>query len=142
MRTMILSLLLGTVATAASAVNFSGKWAMQVPGRGGPMRSTMTMTLILNQVGNEVTGNIASAGSSSAGSPVNTEILDGKVDGDTITFYVWTGSDQPSKRYYKGTMSGEEITFTVTGAPIGMGFGGGQGRGPSGPQQLTAKRTK
>jgi hypothetical protein len=46
------------------------------------------------------------------------------------------------KTLYKGTMSGEEtITFTITGGPAGGG-NFATGRGQSGPQKLTAKRTK
>jgi hypothetical protein len=98
--------------------------------------------------------------------------MDGKVEGDTLTFYVWVGGDEPVKQTYQGTMSGEEITFTVTGGR-GGGFGGGQaagggrggaaagqagapgqpaaagqnaaagrGAGAGGAQQMIAKRTK
>jgi hypothetical protein len=136
MRTLILSALLGAVAIAASAVNYSGKWALgNAAGRGGQT------ILVLNQVGQEVTGTIGARIDAGAGTPVNNEVLGGIVDGDTITFYVWTGRDQPVKTYYKGTMSGEEtITFMVTGGPAGGGFGGGGGQ--AGPRQVTAKRSK
>ena len=61
---------------------------------------------------------------------------------DTITFYVWSGTDQPVKTIYKGTMSGEEtIEFTVTG---GLAGGGNfaAGRGQSAPQKVTARRSE
>jgi len=149
MRTLKLSLLLGILGVAASAVNlvasqpvnFSGKWVFEVPGRGGQIRR---ITLLLNQVGNEVDGSISVRMDAGTGSPNNTEILNGKVENDTLTFYVWTGRDRPVKTYYKGMLSGEEIKFTVTGAVGGTGGSGGPsgGAGQGGPQQLTAKRAK
>jgi hypothetical protein len=168
MKRKLAIVLLGLASLPAFAVNFSGKWAIQTPsgrggGRGGPT------VLTLNQVGNEVTGTIGSGFGAASGSPVNTELLGGKVEGDVVSFYVWTGSDQPAKVTYQGKMSpsGEEIEFTVTGGRGGGGTGGqgpgqpggrggtagvqpaGQtgaaattGRGqPAGPQQVTAKRT-
>ena len=156
-------LLLGLAAMPAFAVNFSGKWALPGGGRGGPT------ILTLNHVGSEVTGSISGrGGNGGSGAPVNTEVLGGKVEGDVLTFYVWTGNDQPLKTTYKGTMSpsGDEIQFMVTGGrggAGGMGGGGGQGGAPargatgsqalpaaaatgrgqaSGPQQVVAKRAK
>ena len=89
-----------------------------------------------------MTGTITARSDAGTGSPVNTEILGGVVEGDTITFYVWSGTDQPVKTIYKGTMSGEDtIEFTVTGGPAGGG-NFAMGRGQSGPQKVTARRTK
>jgi len=46
--------------------------------------------MVLNQVGNEVGGNIiVPPRNTGYGSPINTEIHDGKADGESITFYVW-----------------------------------------------------
>lgn len=138
MRLLILSFLLSVVALSAPAVNFSGKWVIEGPNH-GPLRQSTT--LILNQIGNEVSGSISSRNFAASASPVHTEILDGKVEGDTLRFYVWTGLDRPVKAYCKGTLAGEEIKFTVTG---GAQFGGPAGPGSSqqGPQQITAKRAK
>jgi hypothetical protein len=129
------------------AANFSGKWALPA-GRGGAQT-----ILMLNQVGNEVVGTLSARGDVGTGAPVNQEILDGKADGDVITFYVWTGNDVPAKQMYKGTMSGDEITFEITGGPARRGGGGfgpnGQGRGAAGgrgpatpPPPPIAKRIK
>jgi hypothetical protein len=70
----------------------------------------------LNQVGSEVTGTLSARIDAGSASPINTEIFGGKVDGEVLTFYVWTGTDQPAKTSYRGTLSpsGEEIIFTVT----------------------------
>ena len=139
MRTLVLSTLLGVAAIGASAENFSGKWALESPGRGGRGAPTI---LVLNQVGKEVTGTITARSDAGTGNPVNSEVLGGVVEGGTISFYVWSGTDQPVKTMYKGTASGEEIIlFTATGGPAGGG-NYAPGRGQSGPQTVTAKRTK
>jgi hypothetical protein len=138
MRLLILSFLLSVGALSAPEVNFSGKWVIEGANR-GPMRQPTV--LILNQVGNEVTGSISSQIFAASASPTHNEILDGKVEGDTLTFYVWTGLDRPVKAYYKGTLSGEEIKFTVTGGAGLSGFAG-PGVGGQEPRQITAKRTK
>jgi hypothetical protein len=157
---LIWVVLLAGAGAAASAANFSGKWAIQNPsgrgGRGGPT------ILVLNQVGNEVTGTMGQRVDMGSGSPVGQDIMFGKVEGDTLTFYVWVGGDEPVKQTYRGTMSGDEITFTVTGGRGGGAGGGGRGAtGGGGPapagqqpaaatagqtapatQQVTARRVK
>jgi hypothetical protein len=82
-----------------------------------------------------VTGTITARIDPGTNSPVNTEIWGGRAVGDSVTFYVWTGTDQPAKTTYRGTLSadGEEITFTVTG--------GGRGPQTNTPQQVAARRT-
>jgi hypothetical protein len=42
------------------------------------------------------------------------------VTGDVITFYVWTGTDQPAKTTYRGTMSaaGKPHNFRVANNPL------------------------
>ena len=137
MRLLILSLLLSVGALSAPVVNFSGKWVIEGANR-GPMRQPAV--LILNQVGNEVTGSISPRLDVGSASPTHNEILDGKVEGDTLTFYVWTGLDRPVKAYYKGTLAGEEIKFTVTGGA--QRGSAGPDAGQQEPRQITAKRAK
>lgn len=131
MRFRLLCVLLAGAAMAAPAVNFSGKWTMETPaGRGGFGRGGPTI-LVLNQVGDEVSGSITVRLDPGTSSPVNTEVLGGKVAGDALSFYVWTGTDQPTKATYRATMSasGDEMVLTLTG-----------GRG--GSQELRAKRMR
>jgi hypothetical protein len=116
MTSLILSLLVAVLAIASPVANFSGKWVIEAQGRSPGQPVT---TLILNQIGNQVTGSISSRTDAFSASPVNTEILDGVVENDTVTFYVWTGLDRPVKTFYKGTFSGDEIKFTVTGGVAG-----------------------
>ncbi len=117
--------LLAAVSAPALAVNFSGKWAIQR----GPRASAMVV--VLNQVGNEVRGEILAVPEPWDNSPLNDGIWGGKVEGDALSFYVWTGTDQPAKVSYRGTMaaSGEEIVFTVTS-------------GSAAGQTVTARRVK
>jgi hypothetical protein len=152
MRIAVLSVVICGLAAAAQAPNFSGKWAIETPGRAGAQQTI----LVFNQVGSEVEGTIARGGGGGGGSaaPAHREIVEGKVEGNTITFYVWAGSDRPVKTVYKGVMAaaGDQIDFVITGAsgfPGGTPPGGGQagrgpagGRGQSGPQQVAAKRTR
>jgi hypothetical protein len=124
-----------TLALAAQVMpNVSGKWVIQGGGRRGP-----GPTLTLNQVGSEVTGELVGGGGGGGGSaaPINNEIFDGKIENGTLSFYVWRGTDQPYKTVYKGTLNaaGDEITFTVTGAPARAGS-------PATPQTITAKRAR
>ncbi len=102
---------------------------------------TVQVTLILNQVGSEVTGSAVSTTRASSGSPAGTEIHGGKAEGDTIFFYVWTGRDKPVKRVFRGRLSGEEIRFTVTGSPVRFDVRGRR-LDPLDPQEVTARRTK
>jgi len=124
-----LGVLLAAMAMPALAANFSGKWALQsAAGRGGRGATAVT----LNQVGDEVTGTISVRIDAGTNSPVNDEIWGGKVQGDTLSFYIWTGTDQPVRTSYRGTMSasGDEIAFTVTRGRAGAA------------QQMVARRVK
>jgi hypothetical protein len=138
MRALILTALMGALAAPASTVNFSGKWTMEISDRPG---RTIQATLILTQVGSEVSGSVVVRARASSGSPAGTEIYGGKVEGDVITFYVWTGDDTPVKVLYRGTLSDDEIHFTVTGSPVRFDVRGKRIESP-GPQEVTARRTK
>jgi hypothetical protein len=112
MKTAICCVLLAVASMALPVANFSGKWAIQNPGGRGRGGATI---VVLNQTGTEVTGTFGQRIDNGSGSPVGWEVLGGKVEGDTISFYIWTGVDEPVKQLYKGTLSGDEITFAVTG---------------------------
>jgi hypothetical protein len=137
-RILTFGVLLAAASVPALAANFSGKWAIQ-RSAGGSGRGNETV-LILNQVGEEVTGTIAAPVEPWTNSPLNNAIWGGKVEGNTLSFYVWTGTDQPAKATYRGAMSasGDEIVFTVTRARGGES--GGASAVPT--QQITARRVK
>lgn len=111
MKTLTLCFSILLFSVLARADNCSGKWVIETNGRGGQVQKTV---LILNQTGETLTGTISGRNNPGAASPVNTEIYGGKVVGDTVSFYIWQGSDQPWKQEFSGKFSGDEIIFTVT----------------------------
>lgn len=104
-----LTLLSCALAFAAFATDVTGKWTyeMQGGGRGGNGGGPITQTLTLKVDGDKLTGTIS-------GRRGETEITDGKIDGDTITFSVvreFNGNKMTMK--YTGTISGDTIKFKV-----------------------------
>jgi|SRR5438876_6743099 len=115
-----LALLSGMLAMVASAADVTGKWTAEVPGRGG---NTQTQTFNLKADGSTLTGTVS-------GRMGDTEISDGKIDGDTISFSVVREMQgNKIKINYTGKVSGDGINFK-------MQREGGEGR--SG--EFTAKR--
>jgi hypothetical protein len=105
--------------------------------------------LTINQVGTEVSGELSGGGGGGGTTaPINNEIWDGKVAGQTISFYVWRGNDKPVKTFYRGQLNaeGDEIAFTVTGGPQGRGAGDGRagqaGNAAPQPAPVIAKRSR
>ena len=115
--------LIGILATILVwAADVTGKWTAEMQGRGG---QTMTMTMNLKAEGNTLTGTIS-------GRRGETEISDGKVDGNNISFAVvheFNGNQM--KQNFKGKVEGDTIHFTVT-------MEGGMGNGRS--HEFDAKR--
>lgn len=150
-RILATSILLAAASLSAFAVNFSGKWEIQRRASGGEGNSSLILTL--NQAGNEVTGGTNATMEVWDNSPVISAIWDGKVEGNTLSFYTWNGSDQPTKMLYCGTMSpsGEDIVFTVSplrGESVGASCAsqpastGAPEAGARAPRQVTAHRVK
>ncbi len=106
-----LLVLMGLFAVAVPAQNFSGKWAWSTQAR----RGTSTRVLVINQVGDEVSGTITPESNRWTTGPFDGCIHSGKVDEGKLTFHVWFLRDEPVTQVYEGTMSpdGQEITFTV-----------------------------
>lgn len=118
LRLTMLSCLLAVAAFAADA---TGKWTAEMQGRGGQTRQ---VTMNLKADGAKLTGTVGSQQG-------DTEITDGKVDGDTITFNVVREVNGNSfKMSYTGTVSGDEIKFKAQ-------RDGGEGRA----MEFTAKRS-
>jgi hypothetical protein len=160
---LIMAIALTLLLASAWAADISGKWAAETQGRQGPQTTTFTFKV----EGAKLTGTV----SGRQGQP-DSEISEGKIDGDNISFVVkrmgGPNQDMEMKTTYKGVVSGDEIKFTVErpamagmggpggGAP-GGGPGGGAGMGapaggqggpgggqggPRPPQELIAKRVK
>jgi hypothetical protein len=98
-----LILLSCALVAAAFAADVTGKWTYEMQGRNG----AMTGTINLKADGSAVTGTVSGRGG-------ETEISDGKIDGDTVTFSVvreFNGNKMTMK--YTGTVSGDGIKFKV-----------------------------
>jgi hypothetical protein len=129
-RLATLGFLLGLLTLTAMAADFSGKWVAQMPGRDG---QTHESTFTFKADGETLTGTIS-------GARGETEISDGKINGDQISFsQTMEFNGNQMKILYKGTISGDQINFTRM-REGGQGGGGGQGRKGGGPMQFTAKR--
>lgn len=117
--TKLLTLLLA-VTLGAFAADVTGKWTAQVPGRDGQARET---TITLKADGDKLTGSITGRGG-------ETNIADGKISGDTLSFVVSVDrGGETVKQTYTGKVSGDEIAFKREG-----------GQGPA--REFTAKRAK
>jgi len=126
MRTLLLSALVGIFSLAASAADVTGKWAAQVPGRGGNMQD---VTFNLKSSGDTVTGTMTTMRG-------DQEISEGKSTGNDVSFAVELNfGGNTIKQVYKGTLSGNEIKFTRT-----TEGGGGGGFKGGGPVEFTAKK--
>ena len=99
-------------AFAAMAADATGKWTYEAPGRGGnPGRPT---TITLKQDGAKLTGSVPGMGRGGADVPA-TEITDGKVDGNKVSFTVtreFNGNKMVQK--FEGEVNGDEMKLKIT----------------------------
>src|SRR5512140_86613 len=93
------------LAIGAFAADVTGKWTYEQAGRqGGPARQ---VTITLKQDGNTLTGSIPGFGRGGDNPPPPSEIKNGKIDGDNVSFEtVRTMGDNTITTKYKGTVSG------------------------------------
>ena len=101
------------LAIGAFAADVSGKWTYEQAGRqGGPARQ---VTITLKQDGSTLTGSIPGFGRGGDNPPPPSEIQNGKVDGDKVSFEtVRTMGDNTVTTKYKGTVSGGEMKLHMT----------------------------
>lgn len=113
------ALVLGCMmAVAAFATDVNGKWTAETQGRDG---QTMTVGFNLKADGSTLTGTVS-------GRMGDTQISNGKVDGENVSFDVVREYNGNSfTQHYTGKMSGDTIQFKVEGS-----------RGPA--REMTAKR--
>ena len=105
--TILLVLCLG-----AFAADVSGKWTYEQAGRGGAPRP---VTITLKQDGSKLTGSVPGMGRGGDNPPPPSEIMNGKVDGDKVSFEVkreFNGNTMITK--YEGTVSGDEMKLKMT----------------------------
>ena len=108
------------VAFVAMAADVTGKWVYEQAGRGGGNPTQVTLNLKAN--GSTLTGSVVRPGR--GGDPMETQISEGKIDGDNISFKVTIQmGDNSMTTEYAGTVSGNELKLKITrpgrdGAPM------------------------
>jgi hypothetical protein len=106
----VLTILL-VAAFGAMAADISGKWTAEQPGRNGGAPRVTTFTFKVD--GSKLTGNMSRPGR--GGDPTVSEISDGKVDGNTVTFSTkMSMGGNEMVQTYKGTISGDTIEFETS----------------------------
>jgi hypothetical protein len=116
---LFVTALLLVVALGAFAADVSGKWTYEQAGRnGGPARQ---VTITLKQEGNTLTGTVPGMGRGGDNPPPATQITNGKVDGDKVSFdVVREFNDMKITTKYEGTVSGSEMKLHLkTSTPNG-----------------------
>ena len=99
-----LLVLTAVFALAASAADVTGTWKATAEGPNGAMERTFVFKVDGNKLTGETTSSIFG----------KSTILDGKVDGDNLSFTIVVKfQDNEMKLNYKGKVSGNEIKFTV-----------------------------
>ena len=120
--TAVLALGAATELRAADKASVTGTWSWTQQGRGGanaPANATpRKTTLKLKADGEKLTGTLSAPGrrgqDGAAGTPVETEISDGKIKGDEISFSVkreFNGNAMVTK--YNGKVEGDAIKGKV-----------------------------
>ena len=100
-------------AFAVMAADVSGKWTFEQPGRGGNPGRPVTITL--KQDGAKLTGQVPGMGRGGDTPPPPTEVTDGKVDGNNVSFTVkreFNGNTMVTK--YEGVVNGDEMKLKIT----------------------------
>jgi len=99
-----LFLWMAVFALTASAADISGNWKATAEGPNGMMERTFVFKVDGQKLTGETTSSFVG----------KSTIMDGKVDGDNVTFTITVRfQDNEMKLNYKGKASGNEIKFTV-----------------------------
>src|SRR3954449_12336963 len=110
---LFVTALLLVVAVGAFAADVTGKWTYEQAGRGGGPARQVTITL--KQDGAKLTGEVPGFGRGGDAPPPPTQITNGKVDGDKVSFEVvreMQGNKMTTK--YEGTVSGGDMKLKIT----------------------------
>ena len=100
MRMFLIAALAATLAFGLNAADVAGVWKGSVETQMGTMGITLTL-----QAGSGVAGDLAS-------DMVEGKIVNGKLDGDKISFQVESGYGTLA---FEGTVAGDEMKLTMTG---------------------------
>jgi hypothetical protein len=110
---LFVTAILLVVAIGAFAADVSGKWSFEQAGRGGGPARQVTITL--KQDGAKLTGEVPGFGRGGDAPPPPSQIQNGKVDGDKVSFEVvreMNGNKMTTK--YEGTVTGGEMKLKIT----------------------------
>ena len=108
---LFVSTILLAFALAATAADVSGKWVFEQAGRQGG--NPTKVTLNLKAEGGMLSGTLSRPGRD--GNAMESQITDGKVDGNNISFKVsqqFGGNTMTSE--YAGTLSGDDLKLKIT----------------------------
>jgi hypothetical protein len=100
-------------AFAVMAADVTGKWTFEQPGRGGNPGRPVTITL--KQDGAKLTGQVPGMGRGGDAPPPPAEVMDGKVDGNNVSFTVkreFNGNTMVTK--YEGVVDGDSMKLKIT----------------------------
>jgi len=116
------------IAALAFAAGVDGKWVATqkfTPPNGGD-EITVTTTFDLKAEGEKLTGTVTSSGMGRGGNaPRPAEIIDGKIDGNKLTFFTVTTTQRGEMKWkYEAAVDGD----TLTGKRTREGGEGGGGR--------------
>ena len=99
----------------AMAADVTGKWVAEVEGRNGTTQMTFTLKADGSTLTGSVTGGMGGRRGGGGGAPAATEISNGKIDGDNVSFEVkreFNGNEFITK--YSGTVSGDTLNLKET----------------------------
>ena len=102
---------------ALMAADVSGKWTFEQPGRGGNPGRPVTMTLKAD--GAKLTGSMPGMGRGGGDPPPPTEITDGKVDGNNVSWSAKISSPMPLTLDFAGTVDGDKLSGSVKAGSFG-----------------------
>ncbi len=110
---LFVTTILLALACVALAADVTGKWTYEQPAMG--QRPAREITITLKQDGSKLTGSVPGFGRPGGEAPPPTEISNGKVEGDKVSFEVkreFQGNEMVTK--YEGTVSGSEMKLKIS----------------------------
>jgi hypothetical protein len=110
---LFVTTILLALACVALAADVTGKWTYEQPAMG--QRPAMQVSITLKQDGSKLTGSVPGFGRPGSEAPPPTEISNGKVDGDKISFEVKRERNgQTFVTKYEGTLAGDALKLKIT----------------------------
>jgi hypothetical protein len=108
LRAFLLLWLMSGAPPRLCAAGPAGVWEGQLTMTGGAGEAHRAVRLKLVVSGSKLTGTLTGAGTAS-------ELLDGAVHGDEVSFAIASGASDVPRLEFHGRIDGDEIKFEVTG---------------------------